>query len=94
MVAHYAIGTGFAVALVAIHPNWLDRPSVTPALAFGLGTVVAPWFLMQPAFGQGVAASKVPQPWLARDRSLRAHAIYGGGLWVSALVLRSITKRN
>lgn len=92
--AHYGIGTGFAVALIMLQPSWLDRLTPAPALAMGLGTVAAPWLLMQPAFGMGIAAAKTPAPWLARRRSLRAHAIYGGGLWVSALLLRAVVQRK
>ncbi|MFC3850999.1 DUF2938 domain-containing protein [Corynebacterium hansenii] len=86
--AHYGIGIGFAAALVALKPDWVDRPTLAPALAMGVGTVAAPWLLMQPAFGMGVAAAKTPDPAKARMGSLRAHATYGAGLWLSAKLLR------
>ena len=56
--AHYAIGITFAFVLLSIWGGaWLAAPTVWPALAVGLGTIVAPWFLMQPAMGIGVAGA-------------------------------------
>ncbi len=87
LAAHYAIGTGFAGLLLACHPRWADRPTLGPALATGLGSTIAPFVLMQPAFGMGLAASKTPDPTVARLRSLRAHAIYGAGLYLTGQAL-------
>jgi hypothetical protein len=84
--AHYAIGVTFAATLAAARPNWPTRPTLAPALATGLATTAAPWVVMQPAFGLGIAASRTPDPALARLRSLRAHAIYGLGLYLAARV--------
>jgi hypothetical protein len=86
-LAHYSIGTGFAVALQVARPGWSTRPSLGAALVTGLVTTAAPWLVMQPAFGIGVAASRTAQPGPARWRSLRTHAIYGAGLYVTARVL-------
>jgi len=36
-------------------------------------------------FGLGIAASKAPRPMQARLRSIVAHAIFGVGLYVSAV---------
>lgn len=92
-VAHYAIGTGFAVALAVADPGWLKRPRFGTAVAWGVGTVAAPWLIMQPGFGMGVAASKIPNPAQARMGSLRAHASYGAGLWLSGRIVRTIVRR-
>jgi hypothetical protein len=53
----------------------------------GLGTIVAPWFVMQPAMGLGIAASKTPDPTAARFRNLATHTVYGIGLFATALAL-------
>ncbi len=87
--AHYLIGTGIAVALAWARPDWPARPSLAPALVTGLLSTAAPWLIMQPAFGLGVAASRTPQPWLSRWRSLRTHAIYGTGLYLTARAMRA-----
>jgi hypothetical protein len=87
-IAHYAIGILFASLLLAICGlDWARRPSLGPAVAVGLVTVIAPFFLMQPGMGLGVAASKTPKPNVARLRSLLTHTIFGLGLYAAALIL-------
>jgi hypothetical protein len=86
--AHYAIGVMFAFLLIAIWGRaWLDAPTVWPALAVGLGTIVAPWFVMQPAMGFGIAGSKAPSPVATRLRNLGTHTVYGLGLFASAIAI-------
>lgn len=85
-IAHYAIGAVFALALVALAPSgWLVRPTLLPALLFGLGTVLFPYLVMQPALGLGVAASKAPNAAAARFKSLMSHGVFGLGLYLSAV---------
>ncbi|UTD26837.1 DUF2938 domain-containing protein [Bradyrhizobium sp. WD16] len=85
--AHYAIGVAFAVLLLVIWPNWLRHPTLPPALVIGIGSIVAPFFIMQPGLGAGIAASRTPKPWLSRFRSLVAHASFALGLFVSGLLV-------
>ncbi|WP_425425687.1 DUF2938 family protein [Bowdeniella nasicola] len=47
--AHYSIGAGFAVGMVALDPRWLERPTLSRALAMGVSTLAEPWLVMQPA---------------------------------------------
>ncbi len=82
-IAHYVIGSGFVVALVALDRDWMDEPKLLPAMGMGLATCAAPWLLMQPAWGLGFAASKTPEPRTARLRTVRAHAIYGLGIYLA-----------
>src|SRR4051794_38300655 len=57
-IAHYTIGVVFALVFVVLTSgDWLARPTVLPALLYGIGTVVFPFFIMQPSFGLGIAAS-------------------------------------
>lgn len=85
-VAHYVIGAMYALALVALVSGaWLTRPTLLPALLFGVVSVLVPFLLMQPSFGLGMAASRTPNPTLARLRSLMAHTSFGIGLYVSAV---------
>ena len=82
---HYIIGIAFAAGLIYIVGSaWLDRPTLAPALVFGVGTVAAPFLLMQPGMGAGVAASRSPHPASARLQSLITHAVFGFGLWAAA----------
>lgn len=84
---HYAIGIAFAGTLLAIWgPNWVSVPTLGPALTVGILTVAAPFFILQPGLGAGIAASKTPSPDISRLRSLIAHTSFGIGLYVSALL--------
>jgi hypothetical protein len=85
---HYGTGVLFAAVLaVATGPEWMKAPTLLPALAVGIGSIVAPFFVMQPAFGFGIAASRTPAPWKARMKSLATHTVFGCGLYVTALLL-------
>lgn len=87
-LTHYAVGVGYAALLVLLlGRHWLHQPTLLPALVFGLLTVTAPFFVMQPAMGAGFAASKTPAPNINRLRSITNHIVFGAGLHVSALIL-------
>jgi hypothetical protein len=80
--AHYLIGIAYAALLVGIAGlAWLQHPTFWPAMAVGVGTVAAPYFLMQPGMGAGIAASRTPRPGAARLQSLIMHAMFGFGLY-------------
>jgi hypothetical protein len=86
--AHYAIGVTFAFVLLAIvGPGWLHSPTLGPALLVGLATIVAPWLVMQPAMGAGIAGSRTPAPGATRLRNLGTHTVYGVGLYLAAAAL-------
>jgi Protein of unknown function (DUF2938) len=87
-VAHYLIGTGFAIAFVSLASStWLERPTLLPALAFGAVTTLVPFLIMQPSFGLGIAASKTPNPSQARLKSLMTHTVFGVGIYIWAFLL-------
>lgn len=87
-IVHYATGIVFAGLLLAIcGAGWARRPTMLPALVMGLATVAAPFLLMQPGMGLGVAASNTPYPHVARLRSLVTHTVFGFGLYGAAWVL-------
>lgn len=80
--AHYAIGATLAIAFVTwIAPEWIGRPTLGSALLYGVGTVVFPFFVLQPSLGLGVASSATRHPTQARLKSLATHAVYGVGLY-------------
>ena len=90
--AHYTIGVAFAALLLAIWgPDWLNQPTLIPALIVSSATLVAPFFVMQPAMGAGIAASRTPRPNVARLRSVVTHTVYGVGLYTSAWVWAVLT---
>lgn len=90
--AHYATGVLFAALLVAVcGSDWTQSPTVWPALGTGIVTVAAPFLVLQPAIGLGIAASKTPDPTAARLRSCVTHLVFGLGLYLTADLLALIT---
>ncbi|HWH73862.1 MAG TPA: DUF2938 family protein, partial [Methylibium sp.] len=87
-LTHYGVGIAYAALFLSILGlDWAVRPALLPALGFGLATVAAPWLVMQPAMGAGIAAAKTPSPRSNRLRSLANHAVFGGGLYLTALAM-------
>jgi len=85
-IAHYTIGVVLALVFVVLTSgDWLARPTLLPALLYGIGTVVFPFFIMQPSFGLGIAASRTPKPTQARLKSFVTHIVFGIGMYVCAL---------
>ena len=64
----------------------MQRPTLIPALVVGIGTVVMPFFVMQPGMGAGIAARRTPRPQAARMQSLVTHALFGLGLYVGGWI--------
>jgi hypothetical protein len=94
-IAHYTTGVVFALVFVVLASgHWLARPTLLPALIYGIVTVVFPFFIMQPSLGLGIAASRTPKPMQARLKSLATHTVFGVGLYLCALgvsyVLRAL----
>lgn len=91
-LTHYAIGVVFAALLVALQgAAWVEQPTFMPAVACGVATVAAPWFVMQPAMGSGFLASKTPSPLKNSLRNLANHAVFGAGLYLAAAALAKLT---
>lgn len=87
-LTHYLIGIAYAALLVAAQgTDWLAQPTLLPAVAVGVVTVAAPWFVMQPAMGSGFLASKTPAPLKNCLRNLANHAVFGAGLYLAAAAL-------
>lgn len=87
-LAHYSVGILFAFSFnLMVGEAWLLQPQFTSAFIFGVITVLIPFFIMQPAMGSGIASAKTAQPLRNCLRSLVNHAIFGCGLYLSALLL-------
>ena len=88
-ISHYAVGILYGVMLVLfVGPSWLAAPTFLPAWIWGIITVGAGWFLLQPGLGIGWAASKLPNPNKARLFNLLAHTVFALGLYGTALLIR------
>lgn len=87
--AHYVIGVVFAGMLLgACGLEWVREPTIGPALLFGVATVAAPFLLMQPGTGLGVAARRAPRPRAARIQAVITHTLFGAGLYAAAWIAR------
>jgi len=85
--AHYLTGLGFAALLPVLWGEaWLRQPALGPALLVGICTVAAPFLLMQPGMGAGIAASRTRHPAAARLHSLLTHGVFGIGLYFAGSV--------
>lgn len=91
--AHYLIGITFAFILIIFFGTaWLEKPDLFSAIIIGIITAAAPLFVMQPAFGFGIASSKLPNPNVRRLKSLMTHIVYGIGLYSGGIILQQIWK--
>jgi len=90
-IVHFFTGIAFAAILPAVWgTEWIRAPRLMPALFVGILTAAAPFLVMQPAMGAGIAASRTPRPGTARLQTLVTHAIFGLGLYVAALIARTL----
>nr|WP_314265740.1 DUF2938 family protein [uncultured Moellerella sp.] len=88
---HYLIGIVFATLMVFyIINNNQVKPNFIAAIATGIISLIAPYFIMQPGFGFGIAASKLPTANKVRLKSFIAHLSYGLGLYLAMLILNFI----
>jgi hypothetical protein len=82
--AHYLIGIGFAtLAVMVFGLSWARSPTLFPALVIGVVTVLAPWLILQPAIGAGIAASRTARPFFNAFKSLMTHVVFGVGLFLA-----------
>ena len=65
----------------------MDRPTLLPAMILAWVLLAAPWFMMMPGMGMGIAGSRTPEPNIARLRSVVNHSIFGLGMYATAIAL-------
>jgi DUF2938 family protein len=84
---HYLTGITYGALLLGIWGiEWARRPTLLPALILSWVALLAPFFVLQPGMGLGVAGSRTPNPNATRVRSVLNHTVFGLGLYVSALL--------
>lgn len=90
-VSHYITGVLFAFLPLSLSGAfWFLNPEPVTALISGLLSLIAPFLIMQPALGFGIAAANVPNPAIARFFSVCAHTVFGLGLFITAKTLSVI----
>jgi len=89
-IAHYIIGAGYGLLLAALWgTEWLKQPTILPPIILAIGLLVAPFFIMMPGMGMGMAGSKTPKPNTTRLKSVVGHSIFGLGMYVTALLIQA-----
>jgi len=87
-IVHYVIGIGYGLLLVSLWgAEWLRQPTLLAPMVLTLGLLIAPYFIMMPGIGSGIAGAKTPKPNVTRLKSLLGHSVFGLGMYVTALVL-------
>ncbi|HMM74892.1 MAG TPA: DUF2938 family protein [Gammaproteobacteria bacterium] len=85
---HYGVGAIYGLLLVAWQGSaWLQAPTVPAPLLLSLALLVAPYFVMMPGLGLGIAGARTPQPNLTRLKSVMGHTAFGLGMYAAALAL-------
>ncbi|NKJ02031.1 DUF2938 family protein [Novosphingobium sp. SG707] len=83
--AHYVIGAGYGLLLLVLAGrSWFDHPSVLAAMLLSWALLAAPFFVMMPGMGMGIAGAGTPSPGIARLKSLAGHTVFGLGLYATA----------
>jgi hypothetical protein len=90
-IAHYAIGIGYGLLLPAFWGHdWIDRPTLLPPMILVWVLLVAPFFMMMPGMGMGIAGSRTPKPNVTRLKSVTGHSVFGLGMYSTAMALARI----
>ncbi|MBS0240387.1 MAG: DUF2938 domain-containing protein [Proteobacteria bacterium] len=87
-VGHYVIGLSYGLLLLALWGKaWLEQPKLLPPLALAWMLLAAPYFVMMPGMGLGVAGSRTPKPNLTRLKSVVSHSVFGLGMYATGWLL-------
>lgn len=88
---HYAIGVIYGWLLVVLcGSGWLQEPTLLPPLLLLWVFLVAPYFVMMPGMGEGIAASRTKRPNLERVKSVIGHSVFGFGLYLTAAAFSAL----
>jgi uncharacterized membrane protein YeaQ/YmgE (transglycosylase-associated protein family) len=87
-LSHYAIGLGLAFTYVLGWYLLIGGPeSPAWALAYGIATTVASWFIVFPSMGLGICGRRSPEGIRSPLSSLTNHLFYGIGLAVAVALV-------
>lgn len=90
-VVHYVIGILYGLLLVGLWGvEWLREPTLLPPMILALALLVAPYFIMMPGMGSGIAGARTPRPNVTRLKSVIGHSVFGLGMYVTALMIAAV----
>ena len=89
--AHYIIGILYGLPIWLFWgESWLESPTLMPPMLVSWVLLAAPFFIMMPGMGAGVAGLKTPRPHITQIKSLVGHSMFGLGMYVSAQIIVSL----
>lgn len=89
-IVHYATGVVYGLILVILWGDeWLRQPTILPPLILLWAFLIAPYFMMMPGMGEGIAASKTQKPNFERLKSVVGHSVFGSGMYLTALLIKN-----
>ncbi|EPF77179.1 DUF2938 family protein [Acinetobacter rudis] len=87
---HYVTGIIFVWCYLMLSSLGFYPVNLLTSIVYGLLTTLAPFLILQPAFGFGYFAQLTPQPKQARKNSLIAHFVFGLGIYLSYLLIYNV----
>ena len=86
-ITHYAIGVGFAIGFMLGWDRLVGGPaSPIWALAYGVATTIASYFLVLPSMGMGAFGRRSPEGIKALLSPLANHLFYGIGIAITVVL--------
>ncbi|MGL4637176.1 MAG: DUF2938 domain-containing protein [Beijerinckiaceae bacterium] len=87
-IFHYLVGIAFAMATYMLGGAvWAKAPTLPIPMFVGVITVGFGWFVLQPALGAGMAASRKPDATRIRILNIVGHIVFGLGMWLAARMI-------
>ena len=74
---HYTFGIAYAYVLFILIQLGIFEPTITHGLVFGVVSVSVLWLFFMPAMGNGIMASKTPNPKVVCTLALMMHSLFG-----------------
>lgn len=89
-IVHYVIGAAYGLLLVGLWGvQWLREPTLFAPMVLALCLLVAPYFLMMPGMGAGIAGANTPKPNVTRLKSVVGHSVFGFGMYMTAIMIKA-----
>ncbi|MBC8719226.1 DUF2938 domain-containing protein [Ochrobactrum sp. Marseille-Q0166] len=90
-LGHYVVGVLYGIIFAMYGGSaWFANPLFLPAWIFGILTVAAGWFLLQPGLGIRWAASRLPNANNVRILNVVAHTFFALGMYATGILLKNI----
>lgn len=87
---HYCVGLAYGLFYYWATLLTGLEPGISFALIFSLTLLIMPWLIMQPAFGLGLFARRVQNPWKIRLVNISIHFVFGIGLYTGLVLFTFI----